>query len=114
MIGFNNNLHEKENSWAGKNENKLRKLLGEDPFSPMWGHQKEVVVGGVSKNHTQQYGQERGSQRRGLRFIILLRYVPTDTQSAMLYQHVSQSLDILVNEYYTVAANGRIDVKEIL
>lgn len=34
-----------ENNWAGeKNENELRKCLGEDPSSPIWDHQKEVGV----------------------------------------------------------------------
>lgn len=69
----------------------------------------------MSKSHTKQYGQERGSQQKWLRFDNVAKvHLCKETQYAMPYKHLSQSLGLLVDEYYAIAANGRTDVKEIL
>ena len=75
----------------------------------MWGHHKEA---GSVKAY-QQYSQERGSQRRWLGFDNVAKsHLCKKTQSTVPYKHLSPSLFILVDEYYTIVASGRIDVKE--
>ena len=63
--------------------------------------------------HTQQYSQERGSQRRWLGFDNVAKlHICKETQSTVLYKHLSPSVFVLVDEYYIIVASGRTDVKE--
>lgn len=49
----------------------------------------------------------------GLDLIMSPSHISTK-RHRLLYRHLRQSLCILVDEYYTIAANGRTDVREIL
>lgn len=69
----------------------------------------------ITKSHVKQYGAKREAARGdGSDLIVLPTYIAAVDTICSDLQHLSQSLDASVDEYYTIAANWKTDIKEIL